>query len=220
MAPGPEPLVVFASGDGAAARAVEQLLRVRGFRVTAVADGRQLAAALAAEPPALLLLDTALEPDGGERFLADHPGLPVALVAERDSPAARETAVRRGAFDYLTWPPEPHRLLIALARAAERHRLIDQIRRLETALNGPAADEADGDLRAIDRLEKTAIRDALRRAAGNVRDAARLLGLGQATVYRKIKRYRLEIPGRRPPDRPREGNGLSPRLPDPARSGG
>jgi DNA-binding NtrC family response regulator len=50
--------------------------------------------------------------------------------------------------------------------------------------------------RAIDQLEKEAIFTALRRTRGNVRDAARLLGLGQATVYRKIKRYHIVLEDR------------------------
>jgi DNA-binding NtrC family response regulator len=49
------------------------------------------------------------------------------------------------------------------------------------------------DLRAFDRIEKQAILDALHQGNGNVREAARILGLGQATVYRKVKRYNIQI---------------------------
>lgn len=49
--------------------------------------------------------------------------------------------------------------------------------------------EAKIDLRPIDRMEKEAIVEALKKSGGNVRAAAKLIGLGQATVYRKIKRY-------------------------------
>ena len=38
----------------------------------------------------------------------------------------------------------------------------------------------------------TAILDALAKSDGSVRNAAKLLGLGQATVYRKIKRYAVD----------------------------
>ncbi|WP_422923013.1 sigma-54-dependent transcriptional regulator [Singulisphaera sp. PoT] len=53
--------------------------------------------------------------------------------------------------------------------------------------------EGDEPLRPIDQIEKQAIEDALRRSRGNVREAARTLGLGQATVYRKIKRYGIHL---------------------------
>ena len=41
--------------------------------------------------------------------------------------------------------------------------------------------------RRMEDLEKNAIVEALQQSKGNVRDAAKQLGLGQATVYRKIK---------------------------------
>ncbi len=56
------------------------------------------------------------------------------------------------------------------------------------ATERPPHDEEDG-LRMIDRIEKQAIVEALIKSDGNVVAAARLLGVGQATVYRKIKRY-------------------------------
>jgi DNA-binding NtrC family response regulator len=47
------------------------------------------------------------------------------------------------------------------------------------------------DLRPIQRHERVAIVEALHRSNGHVIDAARLLGLGQATVYRKIREYQI-----------------------------
>ncbi len=57
----------------------------------------------------------------------------------------------------------------------------------------PAPPPASGGepLREFDRIEMEAIVQALDAAAGNVREAARALGLGQATVYRKIKKYNI-----------------------------
>jgi two-component system NtrC family response regulator len=190
MAPEVEPLVVVATADSAALLEVTALLSER-CRVASAGDAGQLAAALSAERPALLLLDPAVEADGGERLFAEHSGLPFALLARRDTERAGETAVHRGAFDYLTWPIDPNRLRVILAHAVERFRLLELIRRLEGQT--PAVDGADGELRAIDRMEKRAIVDALYRAEGNVRAAARSLGLGQATVYRKIKRYKIAL---------------------------
>ena len=46
-------------------------------------------------------------------------------------------------------------------------------------------------VRPIDRIECQAISQALTTSDGNVREAAKRLGLGQATVYRKIKKYNI-----------------------------
>lgn len=50
---------------------------------------------------------------------------------------------------------------------------------------------------AIQRTERAAIIEALQRSDGHVIDAANLLGLGQATVYRKIKQYHIPHERRR-----------------------
>ena len=49
----------------------------------------------------------------------------------------------------------------------------------------------------IQRTERAAIIEALQRSGGHVIDAAKLLGLGQATVYRKIKQYHIPHQRRR-----------------------
>ena len=63
-------------------------------------------------------------------------------------------------------------------------------------LNGDALDPIVS-LTPIERHERGAIVEALRRVDGHVVDAARLLGLGQATVYRKIKEYAIPHERRR-----------------------
>jgi DNA-binding NtrC family response regulator len=218
MAPEVEPLVVVATADLAAAHEVSPLLRQWGCRVALVGDVGQLAALAAVESPALLLLDSALEPDGGERLVSTIPGLTVALLSSRNPCSAGETATRFGVFDYVTWPIDSNRLRVILAHATERHRLLERIRRLEQQNSAPATDDADIALRAIDRLEKGAIVDALRRVGGNVREAARMLGFGQATVYRKIKRYNISLPGRARQTEPEPA--LAPIPSDSARSCG
>lgn len=195
MLPGYEPLVVVAVLDPSALQTVGPVPGDWGCRVALVGDSSQLALMLVTEKPALLLLDPGIEVDGGERLLAEHPGLPVAFLSPRDQAVAGEAAVRRGAFDYLSWPPDPHRLRIILAHAVERHRLLERIRGLEAAAT-PGGEAGDSHLRVIDRVEKGAIVGALRSVGGNVREAARLLGYGQATVYRKIKRYGITLPRR------------------------
>jgi DNA-binding NtrC family response regulator len=51
---------------------------------------------------------------------------------------------------------------------------------------------ADG-LKPMARMEKQAIQDALDSCEGNVVQAAQVLGIGQATIYRKIKRYGISL---------------------------
>ncbi|QVL31877.1 sigma-54-dependent Fis family transcriptional regulator [Telmatocola sphagniphila] len=56
----------------------------------------------------------------------------------------------------------------------------------------PSPSGKDG-MRLVDQVEKQAIEEALRQTRGNVRDAASMIGLSQATIYRKIKRYDIDL---------------------------
>lgn len=51
----------------------------------------------------------------------------------------------------------------------------------------------DESLTRIDQMEKKAILEVLEKTRGSVSQTAQLLGLGQATVYRKIKRYGIRL---------------------------
>jgi two-component system response regulator HydG len=45
---------------------------------------------------------------------------------------------------------------------------------------------------SLEQLEKHAIRNALRVSAGNREQAAKMLGIGERTLYRKLKEYGLK----------------------------
>jgi DNA-binding NtrC family response regulator len=75
---------------------------------------------------------------------------------------------------------------------------------IEVADHAPVADvvpegDRDGDHAVVYRsgmtmaeVERAAIEAALREYKGNRRRAAEVLGIGERTLYRKIKAYRLE----------------------------
>jgi two-component system, NtrC family, response regulator HydG len=61
----------------------------------------------------------------------------------------------------------------------------------------PAPSLTDQDLRQMDQVQRRAILEALENAGGHAVTAARLLGIGQATLYRKLKRYQITLPRQR-----------------------
>ncbi len=68
-----------------------------------------------------------------------------------------------------------------------------------TSLPSSPASQAgqDVNLRQMDVVERAAILDALEKSDGHAVTAALMLGIGQATLYRKIKRYDIALPRQR-----------------------
>jgi two-component system response regulator RegA len=175
-------LVWVADGDPAARMVLEQHLYDLRCRFQFLRDLSELLARLHLELPSLLLLDTGF--GGGDclhllpELLLDHPKLRVVVLAAHGSIGDAVRAIKLGAFEYLPKPPEAYRLREVLHHP-------DDTPHLPPVLpNG---------VPTIDQLERQAILAALRQTRGKVRDAARLLGFGQATVYRKIKRFKIAL---------------------------
>ena len=57
----------------------------------------------------------------------------------------------------------------------------------------PAAELTEDSIRPFEEEEQNLLTRALRATRGNVRRAAQLLGIGRATLYRKIQQYRLRL---------------------------
>ncbi len=52
--------------------------------------------------------------------------------------------------------------------------------------------EADKKVRTINELESIAIENAIHEFGGNLTEAAKALGIGRATLYRKVKQYNID----------------------------
>lgn len=52
--------------------------------------------------------------------------------------------------------------------------------------------QADSKVATIDELESKAIENAIMQYRGNLTEAAKALGIGRATLYRKVKQYQID----------------------------
>lgn len=56
----------------------------------------------------------------------------------------------------------------------------------------PSGSVVNGKVQTIDQLESDAIRQAIMNFRGNLTEAAKALGIGRATLYRKVKQYNID----------------------------
>ncbi|MEU8871009.1 helix-turn-helix domain-containing protein [Streptomyces javensis] len=97
----------------------------------------------------------------------------------------------RRALEQHSWPGNVAELAHVVREVAERRRATGPVRREELPY-GLRVPPATRRLSGIERAERTAILEALRRHGDNKARAAESLGIGRATLYRKLRAYGMD----------------------------
>lgn len=149
-----EPLILIADDDTDVIGLLQHWLHEWGYRTGTATNKMELMARLSQEKPALLLLDFRFGvTDGLEllRQLLDFaPDLSVVMLTGHGSINLAVSAMRLGAYDFLTKPPDPARLQVVLRHACEKLALARQVKKLESMVVAvPAALQFFGDSPAM-----------------------------------------------------------------------
>jgi two-component system C4-dicarboxylate transport response regulator DctD len=152
----PLPSVALVDDDDDLRDATAQFLSLNGFDVRAFADGATALAAIDIDFPGVVVTDVRMPGMSGiELFQILHdrdPELAVVLVTGHGDVEMAVSAIRGGAWDFLTKPFDPEALLAAMTRAVKARGLALENRRLRAASDAEAGDALIGDTAAISRL--------------------------------------------------------------------
>jgi DNA-binding NtrC family response regulator len=115
-----------------------ELLTGEGYEVTQAGDGDEALALLArpSDPPDVILLDLKMPGRDGLATLADLTAdpeqrqIPVVIITSYGGSEQTITAMKAGAYDYITKPFVPDEVLRTAARAVEKRRLSREVERL------------------------------------------------------------------------------------------
>ncbi len=114
--------VLIVDDDGQLRHLVSKMLRAQGYRVTAVAGGREMLETLRATPVDLIVLDVMLPGASGLelcRHVRQTSSLPILMLTAKSEETDRVLGLEMGADDYLT-KPFGSRELLARIRALLR----------------------------------------------------------------------------------------------------
>jgi len=188
----PDASILLLDDDPDVGLAAQLLLQRRVAPVACLRRPAELAAALDALRPALLLLDLNFGPgrtDGaqGLRVLNDvlarvQPPVVVAMTAYADIDLAVQ-ALKHGAFDFITKPWDNVRLIATCREAMQRAQ--------PTGASAPVPAPVAEPVRSLAAQERAAVLAAMAQAEGNLSAAARLLGLSRAALYRRLDKHGL-----------------------------
>src|SRR6266699_6431379 len=130
--------VLVVEDDPAVLLGTQQALQLADFEVEPFADAESALTSVVPDVPAIIICDVKLPGLDGLGLLAKAQSidrdLAVILITGHGDVAMAVNAMRLGAYDFVEKPFPPHRLVDVAARAAEKRRLVLQVRALRRQL--------------------------------------------------------------------------------------
>jgi two-component system response regulator HydG len=126
--------VLIVDDDAALCRLVTDGLRHEGFDVRSATVPDEALAMVAAGDFDAVMVDINMPQMNGlelsRRILDGRPDLPIIVITAFGSMETAISAIRTGAYDFVTKPFEMEQLAVAVERACQNHQLREEIRRL------------------------------------------------------------------------------------------
>src|SRR5215472_17577599 len=126
----PLPPVLVVDDEKNMRASLKTVLSDEGYSVRAVESAEEALNVLAHEDFFMVITDARLGGMTGYEFLAkirnQWPDLPALMITAYATPRLAVEAIQAGAMDYLSKPFAPEELFLAVARCAERHRLLQE----------------------------------------------------------------------------------------------
>lgn len=167
---------------------LETAMKLKGYSVATAEDAQQAMELVARSDVDVVLTDVRMPGVSGlqlcDELQKTRPDIPVVVMTAFGSLETAVSAMRAGAYDFITKPIEMDVLALTMHRAVERRRLGQQVRILTEQMSG---DAAYGDLLGESRVMRE-LYDQLARVAQS--DASTLItgesGTGKELVARSI----------------------------------
>jgi DNA-binding NtrC family response regulator len=179
----PLPPVLVVDDERNMRRSLETMLGDEGYTVRAAESAEEALTRLQNEEFFMVITDARLGGITGYEFLAQlrrrWPDLPALMITAYATPKLAVDAIKAGAMDYLAKPFEPEELFHAVARCAERYRLL----RENAELRSRAGDQVSLDQIVGESPKIAELRQLIRTIAAT---DARALVLGESGTGKEL----------------------------------
>ena len=125
----PQDHILIVDDDAEIRSLLREYLEKNAYRVTAVADGRAMRAALGQAQPDIIVLDLMLPGEDGLTLCRDlraRSGIPIIMLTARGEETDRIIGLEMGADDYLPKPFNPRELLARIKSVLRRARALPE----------------------------------------------------------------------------------------------
>lgn len=158
--------ILIIDDEKAIRKTLNEILTFEGYKVTEASDGEEGLKLFTATTFDVVLCDIKMPKMDGIEFLVKaneiNPDVPVVMISGHGTIETAVDAVKKGAFDYISKPPDLNRMLITLRNAMDKNTLSKETRTLKRKVSRvqEMIGESEGIARIKDTIEKVAPTDA------------------------------------------------------------
>ncbi|HUX85344.1 MAG TPA: sigma-54 dependent transcriptional regulator [Chitinophagaceae bacterium] len=151
------PNILIIDDEKSIRKTLTEILSFEGYKVDEAADGAEGFKLLREKAFDVVLCDIKMPKMDGMEFMEKarefNPDIPVVMVSGHGNIDTAVEAVKKGAFDYISKPPDLNRLLITIRNAMDRTNLVKEARTLRR--KAIAAQEMIGSSEALQKIRET-----------------------------------------------------------------
>ncbi len=151
------PHILVIDDERAIRNVLKDILTGEGYTIDEAADGDEGWKKFQAGNYDLVLCDIKMPKMDGIEFLtnasATNPDTPIIMISGHGNIETAVEAVKKGAFDYLSKPPDLNRLLVTIRNATDKNSLVKETKVLKRRVN--KVQEIVGNSEAIQKIKDT-----------------------------------------------------------------
>ena len=149
--------ILIIDDEKAIRKTLVEILGFEGYKLDEAADGEEGLKKFSEKSYDLVLCDIKMPKLDGIEFLEKarevNPDVPIIMISGHGNIDTAVEAVKKGAFDYISKPPDLNRLLITIRNAAEKQNLVTDTKVLKRKVS--RVQEIVGDSAAIRKIKET-----------------------------------------------------------------
>jgi len=151
------PNILIIDDEKAIRKTLSEILSFEGYNIEEAADGEEGLKRFGEKNFDLVLCDIKMPKLDGIEFLEKareiNPDIPIIMISGHGNIDTAVEAVKKGAFDYISKPPDLNRLLITLRNATEKQNLVTETKVLKRKVS--RVQEMVGQSSSIEKIKDT-----------------------------------------------------------------
>jgi two-component system nitrogen regulation response regulator NtrX len=149
--------ILIVDDERAIRKTLTEILGFEGYKIEEAADGEEGLKKFQAATYDVVLCDIKMPKVDGLEFLskatAANPDVPIIMISGHGTIETAVEAVKKGAFDFISKPPDLNRLLITIRNAIDKNKLVKEAKVLKRRVS--KVQEMIGESAAIKKIKET-----------------------------------------------------------------